>query len=682
MGGSGSTIASCLLLLTLHHTHVLPDDPMNDDIPDFDDSWLRISGDSNLPDHDDFIDSIASSSAAQIYEGIKGPNSLSLGPAVHAFLRDIAGIPTNDAAAAGWKSYVPHDNPFGPRILIPARKRDGTLLGVREIAVSSNSFLAGQDSYSLDGSPFILTRRFTAAERQKLNVADVPTPLYPGLFDQAVVWVSYDPVDALLLRKAGMNATALADPCRTMGSDEGIHQLSNLGALSASGRPRGTLVLLDPEQRLDDNEGALLNGMFEEVIEYSRGTGRLLYNVVHSLLDDEGPSFVESNLLEFVRDRGDTCEVHRRPLRRLQVGGGAVSDYPAPRIIRGDELDRVRASNSKWLVEGLIVAGGITEVQGQPWHGKTTFLLALMVAVARGTRFLDLECPEGGILLVTEQDAGTVDDQLNDLSERDKGGPNFHVFPVEYHHQMSWSEKLAFVRETCREHDIKLVVFDTVAQVAGLADDNNASAVRKMLGSLRSISSDGTAVVVVHHGNKAGRGGPAQTGLGSIAFAGAVDHTVRIVRRDDRSRVRHIQIESRQMKATRYKVKLTDDGRWVRDGDEDADEPVGSRTNLGLSSREKGSTTGEFVLAKPPTVGEDGGSGMSPDELVSVAEKAAEDGEWAPKASSIRAVLNELLTQGRIRQASGTGRRGSPRRYCLIPPPPPKGGAGGMELEE
>ena len=93
-----------------------------------------------------------------------------------------------------------------------------------------------------------------------MGVDDAPVPFKRGLFDMAT-WVSHDPVDALLLKSLGLNATSLADPFGTLGSREGLWHLQDLGVLSPRGTtPKGTLVIVDPDRQLRPSRLACSTG--------------------------------------------------------------------------------------------------------------------------------------------------------------------------------------------------------------------------------------------------------------------------------------------------------------------------------------------------------------------------------------------------------------------------------------
>lgn len=219
-----------------------------------------------------------------------------------------------EARSQGWRLLDAEPDVNPAFLLIPTYHR-GKLVAVRSLRMleAADSGLWPSGDYDL------VPRVETVPGRPELK--DAPAPHEEGLFDQDIVWVSVDPADALLLKSIGLHAVSLATPTRTLGSERGIRQLEDLGALDTQREPKKTIVVVDPGVTPDDGWGGLLRGLFDEVWQVGAAqphyaaaktvTGHLLAEVVRAsrpLGFDQGREALRV-LLGRVRDAGEECMV-------------------------------------------------------------------------------------------------------------------------------------------------------------------------------------------------------------------------------------------------------------------------------------------------------------------------------------------------------------------------------------
>lgn len=531
---------------------------------------------------------------AEVYDRARGLSRWSLysveAPVAQAVREYLEGLRTglaDEADEAGWRvdeppvtmtapwlEEGPPSDPITPYLLVPAlssASRDDRI-AVRAVLLENLG----------PGYPF----RFGPASKPHHDAAsrveaapggpalsDVPTPFVPGAFDEEFVWVSRDPVDVLLLRGVGVNAVSLAAPCETLGSEDGLRGLETVGALNTQRAPGGTIVVVDPGAALSDDWGALLRGLYDEVwvvqslegpadsrvtgpgaVEIARGCNNLGY--------DSGPA-ARTLLLDRITRVG-----HRRDDRpvRLPPPPGEFDVWPggdrkkALVLVPAKEL-ATRGDTTPWLVKPFVAAGAVTDFQGPAKEGKTTFLISLAASVAQGTTFLGRECEKSSVVYVSEQTAGTV----RKSAERASGlVDDVHFLTLESLFGWQFRDIVRFVRRECQRLGARLVVFDTLGPIAGLwgESENASGTAREVYRTLRALSADGVAVVVVRHSRKA-RGSIVETGAGSVAFSGEADQLVRFTKPSEGSPLRKVEIVGRLSDAKTLTVRLRKRG-WRR----------------------------------------------------------------------------------------------------------------------
>lgn len=179
----------------------------------------------------------------------------------------------------------------------------------------------------------------------------------------------------------------------------------------------------------------------------------------------------------------------------------------------GNTLGKVMATTYKpvrWVVDGLIAAGGVALLGGAPKIGKSYITLDLALGVAAGGFALSsLRCNAGSVLYVSVDN-----DSERRIQERTKliwGGlvPELQ-YPIEVHTEWPTGiAGLAAVMEWANETDnASLVVLDTLVRVEpnfeGDGRQNAYSASVEVLSRWAKFAQDAdVAVLAVHHDRKA-----------------------------------------------------------------------------------------------------------------------------------------------------------------------------------
>lgn len=191
------------------------------------------------------------------------------------------------------------------------------------------------------------------------------------------------------------------------------------------------------------------------------------------------------------------------------------------------------APDQQWLIDDLVPAGALTLIAGRPKIGFKSFLSqSIALSVASGQRVGPLN-PSGaplpvlyidreGVLKPTAQRYMALAKGMNvEISE------NLHIaFNVPF--RMDNTQCVADVRRLAAELGAKLVIIDTLAKSMS-GNESSAQDMGQALLCAEALKSDGIAVIVVHHLNKAGRleageqMDPASGLRGSSALEGAYD---------------------------------------------------------------------------------------------------------------------------------------------------------------
>lgn len=185
---------------------------------------------------------------------------------------------------------------------------------------------------------------------------------------------------------------------------------------------------------------------------------------------------------------------------------------------------------TNWICWPYVAEGDVVSFESPPKDGKTTFVLAMVHAVATGGEFLGEKVAGGPVLYCTEERCAT----FLHAAQRTKNDALDDLHIVLLHDaawRMKWPEVIEGLTALCERIRPRLIVIDTLSKWAGLSGDDEFSAGVAMatMTPLQHLASRGCAVAVIRHERKAG-GAVGQAGRGSTAWTGDMD-TVIAVRR-------------------------------------------------------------------------------------------------------------------------------------------------------
>jgi predicted ATP-dependent serine protease len=184
----------------------------------------------------------------------------------------------------------------------------------------------------------------------------------------------------------------------------------------------------------------------------------------------------------------------------------------------------------EWVWRGYLARFALTLFAGRPKVGKSTTLMALLAAAVLGRIMLGLEAKASGVFLLTEERRDTLAEKARVLGLMDEDFPVYVVTRGDVR-DTPWPEVVRQAIAFCREHDLDVLVVDTLDRWTGLRGDaeNAAGAVNEAMEPLLFAAAAGLAVAAVSHQRKSG-GEYGEAVRGSNAFTGAVDIVVELER--------------------------------------------------------------------------------------------------------------------------------------------------------
>jgi len=192
--------------------------------------------------------------------------------------------------------------------------------------------------------------------------------------------------------------------------------------------------------------------------------------------------------------------------------------------MRAADLPVPAPDQPPWLVEGLWGTGAVGVIGGAPKSAKTWLALELAVAVASGRSCLGryLVPRRGPALVFAAEDPPThVRERLESIARA--RGADFQKLDVrlivEPVVRLDRELDRARLRATVQRHAPRLLVLDPYVRLQCGVDENHATEVAAILGSLRALSrTENVAIALVHHTRKGGAADPGQSLRGSGDF--------------------------------------------------------------------------------------------------------------------------------------------------------------------
>ncbi|HQF62372.1 MAG TPA: AAA family ATPase [Anaerolineaceae bacterium] len=161
---------------------------------------------------------------------------------------------------------------------------------------------------------------------------------------------------------------------------------------------------------------------------------------------------------------------------------------------------------AEWLVDGLLLSGGVNLIAGEPAAGKSFLTPDLALGITQtGTAWHDFQVSRGrGLYYYLDGSPRGMKTRLERLcAGKNTTPPNdllIDFSPLDLR-QPSAS---ATLRQTIKKSGISVVIFDVLARFMPGADENAVSDVAPVMGTLRDVATktNTTIIIIIHHLNK------------------------------------------------------------------------------------------------------------------------------------------------------------------------------------
>lgn len=201
----------------------------------------------------------------------------------------------------------------------------------------------------------------------------------------------------------------------------------------------------------------------------------------------------------------------------------------------GDLLNKPDAPVD-WVLENVLLVGGVSGVFAKPKVGKSTFARNLCLAVSRGEYFLGLKTKKGECVYLALEER--EEDIRQDFRAMGANGSE----PIYVHAASAPTEGIVALCDLVRERKPILVVIDPLFRLARIRDEKAYAETYAALGPLIDVAREiGTHVMFLHHAGKCMKADSVDSPLGSTAIGGAVSTLVVLKRTSNHRTIETVQ---------------------------------------------------------------------------------------------------------------------------------------------
>lgn len=176
-----------------------------------------------------------------------------------------------------------------------------------------------------------------------------------------------------------------------------------------------------------------------------------------------------------------------------------------------------------YVVKGLIAAGQLGGIIGEPGAGKSVIAPSIAYAAAQGRHTFGLRTKAGPVIYAACEDEAGMQQRIAALRKRHGDAPGFHLAIGIKSLMDHEGGDLARLQQMVEDLRPSLIIIDTFAAAFPGLRENEAESMGLAVAALRTLTRLGAAVVIVHHTPKGG-GSP----RGHGALNGALDMSVMV----------------------------------------------------------------------------------------------------------------------------------------------------------
>lgn len=236
--------------------------------------------------------------------------------------------------------------------------------------------------------------------------------------------------------------------------------------------------------------------------------------------------------IAFSDGKYDPGAVFAEAIVEIEKAGEGMTFFDRERWTLG-ELVALEVTEDPWLLDGLLIEGGLNLIAGEFASGKTFCALDLAIGAATGGMAWGRKVKPSSVLYFgADNSRSNLVRRSRKLAEGRNIVPThealtFDLSPLD----LSTSAGMAVIREAIAEHQADLVIVDAVIRYLGALDENAAADIGRLMAGFRGMANaTGATIVLIHHLRKLS-GQLTKTKIadrirGSGDFLGAVDSAV------------------------------------------------------------------------------------------------------------------------------------------------------------
>jgi hypothetical protein len=163
-------------------------------------------------------------------------------------------------------------------------------------------------------------------------------------------------------------------------------------------------------------------------------------------------------------------------------------------------LDEPEPLEPEWTLEDILATESLAAIVSKPKVGKSTLVYEFGVAVTQGRTFLGRATKRGNVLiLAVEENRRDVKRRLRNLGVDQLDAMHLHIGVL-----TDTPDTIYALAGFIKQHNIVLVIFDTLNSFWSVSDENDAGAVTQAIKPLLQLARDSSAtILLIHHSRKA-----------------------------------------------------------------------------------------------------------------------------------------------------------------------------------
>ena len=262
-----------------------------------------------------------------------------------------------------------------------------------------------------------------------------------------------------------------------------------------------------------------------------------LQGVARSVKLLEIPGLAEGgDVADFIRTNGASASSRVCELLK-QAETLSWDDQPRIELMSMSDVLDGSGEEPEWVVDGLMLHGGLSLIAAKPKAGKSTLARQLAFSVARGTPFLGRATRHGPVLLISLEDQKLiVRAHFLKMGATDSDPITIHFKTLQ----------IADLRWALEETKPILLIVDHLHRLLEVKDSDNYVENMRELTKIRDLCTEYSVhTCVIHHAKKLNTDDPFDSILGSTAIFAGVETALVVARLPEDQNVRTIVSRSR-----------------------------------------------------------------------------------------------------------------------------------------